>query len=139
MIPEKIYIAMKQRPRRFLVKMASFITTSKLQLNFRRTIIENLLKSSWKDVVQIKTKKKKNTSWLKGGAKMWNWPVQHLCATIKNQEKYLLCGGSLREARGPKPIPCSPAQGFSVDKRNPHNFWLWKPSEIMAELNGGLL
>ena len=62
-------------------------TTSKLQYNYRKTIIENCLKSRQKEVLSLRIYIR-GTVRLVGGAEAQNVLVPHPCAWVKNWEGY---------------------------------------------------
>ena len=75
--------------------------------------------------------KKTPPSGLVGGAQTQNRLVPYLYMVDKNS-------GGISRVRSPNPTSGPPAQGSSVRKINPHNFWLHKPAgiQLVEETSG---
>ena len=95
-------------------------TTSKLQLNYRTTIIQlfrtTRYGAEWKSYNY--GIKEETTSRLVGGMETKNGLVPHSHVVGKNPEGYLGSKGTQSHTR------LLPVQGSSARKISPHNFWL---------------
>lgn len=85
------------------------MTSSDLQLNYGMTIIENHLKSSQTEVLQMGIQQEATSRWV-GGVEMQNRLVSYPHEPVKNWEGYPGCGGHLRGGKCPSPISGSPVQ-----------------------------
>lgn len=72
-------------------------------------------------------------------AEMKNGLIPHPWVGVDNWEDYLSYRDPPWGERCPRLIPEPPTQVFSAGKRSRHNFWQWKPAEIVTEWGTGLL